>query len=54
MSGVDRPLLTVEFDSLHSRRMDGIYEVGRNALAAFPSCGPSYSVHCLTSEYLRV
>ena len=38
MSEVDWPLLTVEFNSLRGHRMDGIYEVGRNALTVFPSC----------------
>ena len=32
MSEADWPLLTVEFNSFRGHRMDGIYEVGRNAL----------------------
>jgi hypothetical protein len=36
MSLVDWPLLTVEFNSLHGYRMDGIYEVGYNALMVPP------------------
>ena len=35
MSGVNWPLLTVEFKSLRGRQMDGIYEVGCNALTVF-------------------
>ena len=38
MSEVDWPLLTVEFTSLRGHRVDGIYEVGCNSLAAFPGC----------------
>ena len=35
MSEVDWPLLTVEFNSLRGRRMDGIYEVCDNTLSVF-------------------
>jgi len=38
MSEVEWPLLTVEFNSLRGHKMDGIYEVGGNTLAVFPSC----------------
>ena len=38
MSEADWPLLTVEFNSLRGHQMDGIYEVGFNALTVFPSC----------------
>ena len=38
MSEVDWPLLTVEFNSLRSHQIDGIYEVDRNPLTVFPSC----------------
>ena len=37
MSEVHWPLLTVEFNSLRGLQMDGIYEVGCNALTVFPS-----------------
>ena len=33
MSKVDWPLLTVEFESLRGRLLDGIYEVRHNSLA---------------------
>jgi hypothetical protein len=35
MSEVEWPLLTVEFNSLRGRRMDGIYEVRVNILSPF-------------------
>ena len=35
MSEVDWPLLTVEFNSLRGRQMDGIYEVRDNTLLVF-------------------
>ena len=38
MSEVDWPLLSVEFNSLRGHQINGIYEVGRNPLTAFPSC----------------
>jgi len=37
MSEVDWPLLTIEFNLFRGRKMDGIYEVGRNALMVFLS-----------------
>jgi hypothetical protein len=36
MTGVDWPLLTVEFNSLRGHRMDGIYEVRYNVLTDLP------------------
>jgi len=40
MSEVDWPLLTIEFNSLRGHKLDGIYEVGRNALRSFPVADP--------------
>ena len=40
MNEIDWPLITVEFNSLHSHPMDGIYEVGRNARRCFQVADP--------------
>jgi len=52
MSEFDWPLLTVEFNSLRGHRIDGIYEVGCNALTGSLAADPFYLAHCPASEYL--